>query len=265
MAGHHRRLRRWPDPGLPALRPADGGRLARTLDRRARCAHRRDDRLRRPPPLRGPRQTRDRQALDGRRGRQSFAPPRANGRELRRRRADDVRPWPRSHRRHARQARIHPRLSDRPLPPRSGSPGGADRLCHDRPDSRDCAGRSKALRVAGRHRDGRVDSAHLREHHVQEAGGRPQRPGARREDRLRGLPARGGASHRAGPDHDRSRGDAGLSYRRTAHRDGPAAGAGLRQRAGGRGGAAGSRWRRPGRPDGGDLCARRRDAAARRG
>ena len=59
---------------------------------------------RRPRP--GPRQ-----AFDRRRRRQGQPDARAAGRRLRRLRADDLRPRPRPHRRHARQARRHSRLS----------------------------------------------------------------------------------------------------------------------------------------------------------
>ena len=55
---------------------------------------------------------------------------------------------------------------------------------------RDRAGRQAALRAPGRDRDGRVDPAHRRQHHVEEAGRGPQRPGARREDRERRVPHR---------------------------------------------------------------------------
>ena len=51
-----------------------------------------------------------RQALDRRRRRQRLADAGADARRLRRLRADDLRPRPRPHRRHARQARFHPRL-----------------------------------------------------------------------------------------------------------------------------------------------------------
>ena len=51
-----------------------------------------------------------RQALDRRRRRQDQPVPGAAGRRLRRRGADDLGPRPRSHRRHARQARGDPRL-----------------------------------------------------------------------------------------------------------------------------------------------------------
>ena len=66
-----------------------------------------------------------RQAQHRRRRRQDVADPGAAGRRLRRAGADDVRPRPRAHRRHARQARGDSRLSRQPLA--RGDEGGAAR------------------------------------------------------------------------------------------------------------------------------------------
>ena len=158
-----------------------------------------------------------------------------------------------------------PGLPDRTLAARGARAGRADRLRHDGPDPGDRAGGPEALRPARRDRHRRIHSAHLREHHVQEAGRGAQRAGARREDRKRRVPARSRARARAGPHHDRPGRGARLSHRRAAHRDGPAAGPGLRPRAGGGGGDRGLAGRGPADLHGGDLRARRRDAAAGRG
>ena len=53
-----------------------------------------------------------RQAFDGRRRRQGQPDAGTAGGRVRRARADDLRPRPRAHRRHVRQAREHPRLPD---------------------------------------------------------------------------------------------------------------------------------------------------------
>ena len=78
----------------------------------------------RPRLVRGrPRGPDPRQALDRRRRRHGQPHPGAAGRGVRRRRADDLGPRARSHRRHARQARQHPGLRRRrPTSPASGPP-----------------------------------------------------------------------------------------------------------------------------------------------
>ena len=90
-------------------------------------------------------------------------------------RADDLRPRPRPHRRHARQARFDPRLPhparQRPLP--HGRRGG--RLRHHRPDRRPRPRRQAPLRHPRRHRDGRIDAADHRLDPVEEARRRARR------------------------------------------------------------------------------------------
>ena len=104
-----------------------------------------------------------------RRRRQDVADPRAAGGGVRRRRADDVRPRPGPHRRHARQARSDPRLSRRISTSTSSAQVLARRrLRHDRPDRGDRPGRQDPLRPARRDRDGREHPAHHRVDHEQE-------------------------------------------------------------------------------------------------
>ena len=105
----------------PGRRLRDGGLLPRHDHRRARGADPGDARLGHRARL-GPAGPGRRQALDRRRRRQRLADARPGARRLRRLRADDLRPRPRPHRRHARQARRDPRLRHparrRDLPPR---------------------------------------------------------------------------------------------------------------------------------------------------
>ena len=248
--------------GLPDVRAAHGVYLPRARAGGAGRAHRRDDRLGRPAAVRRLPAAGGRQALDRRRGRQGLAPARADGGELRRRGADDVGARAGPHRRHARQARVHSRVPHQSLPAGGARPGRAAGLRHAGPDAGDRAGRQAALRPARRDRDGGIDPAHLREHHVEEAGRRAQRPGARREDRERRVPDRSRQVHRAGPHDDRAGRGARLPHGRAAHGDGPAAGPRLRQRARDGGGDRRAPRQRAGRPDGGHLRARRRDAGA---
>ena len=70
------------------------------------------------------------------------------------------------------------------------------------------------------------------------------------------------ARHRAGAHDDRPGRGPRLPHRRAAHRHGPPARPRLRQRARGRGGDRGASRQRSGRPDGGHLRPRRRDAGA---
>ena len=122
------------------------------------------------------------QALHRRRGRQDFAGDCAPGGGRRRGGADDQRPRPRPHRRHARQAGVHPRLPRQSLA--RGIPARARHLWlrADRPDRRDRARRQEALRPARRHRHRRKPAPDLRLHHEQEARRGHRRPGAGRED-----------------------------------------------------------------------------------
>ena len=117
-----------------------------------------------------------RQALDRRRRRHGEPGAGAGGRRLRRLRADDLGPRPRPYRRHARQARRHPRLRHRSRTSRLFRTRGArGRLRHHRPDRRPRAGRQAPLRHPRRDRDGRDRS---RPDHrldpVEEARGRPR-------------------------------------------------------------------------------------------
>ena len=255
-------VRGGPGAGLPDVGAAHGRLLSRARAGGAGGAHRRDDRLGRPAPLRRLRRPRGRQALDRRRRRQGVAASRADGGELRRRGADDVGPRARPHRRHARQARVDPRVPHRSLAAGGARPGRPAGLRHAGADAGDRARRQAALRAPGRHRHGGVDPAHRRQHHVEEAGRGTQRPRARREDRERRVPHGSRARHRARAHDDRPGRGPRLPHRRAAHGDGPPARPRLRQRARGRGGDRGTSRRRPGRPDGGHLRARRRDAGA---
>ena len=85
-----------------------------------------DDRQRRAarPVLRAPADRR--QALHRRRRRQDHAAAHPAGRGLRRRRAAALRPRPRAHRRHARQARVDPGLAGDAVATRSSSPSSRD-------------------------------------------------------------------------------------------------------------------------------------------
>ena len=100
--------------------------------------------------------------------------------------AEDVGPRPGPHRRHARQARVDSRLPHRPR--------RIDEFKRALRDVGTCIigqtaslvpGRQDALRPARRDRHGREHPAHRRVDHEQEAGGRQQRAGARREVRRR--------------------------------------------------------------------------------
>ena len=104
---------------------------------------------------------------------------------LRRRRAEDVGPRPRPHRRHARQARVDPRLPHQPHHRRVQARAARGRHAHHRPDRIARARRQEALRAARRHRHDREHAAHRRVDHEQEARGREQRPRARRQVRRR--------------------------------------------------------------------------------
>ena len=117
--GRDRRLHRRPHERRGDRRPGrrlrHGGLLSRHDARRARRADPRDDALGRKPRLarRQPARPDRRQALDRRRRRQRLADAGADARRLRRLCADDLRPRPRPHRRHARQARFDSRATSR--------------------------------------------------------------------------------------------------------------------------------------------------------
>ncbi len=95
-------------------RAADGDLLQRPVPGRAARVDGRDDRLGRAARPHPAAQADRGQALDRWRRRQGVADPRPAGGELRRRRAPAFRPRPRAHRRHARQARVDPRLARHP-------------------------------------------------------------------------------------------------------------------------------------------------------
>ena len=149
---------------LPDVRAPDGHRAARDDAGGDRRADRRDGPVGRPRrPIRACR-CRDagRQAQHRRRRRQDVARPGAARGRLRRARADDVGPRPRPHRRHARQARGHSRVSHRRCRSRScGSASPTIGCALIGQTSRDRAGRPEALRAARRHRHGREHPAHL--------------------------------------------------------------------------------------------------------
>ncbi len=149
-------------------------------------AHRRDGAERRADrPARGDRPARRRQALDRRRGGQGDARSRARRRGVRRALREDERPRPRAYGRHARQARVDPRLPHRADDGRVHRAGEGDRHRRRRPERRPRPGGQEALRAARRDGDRRQPAAHRGEHHVEEdrLGRRRDRP--RREGRRR--------------------------------------------------------------------------------
>ena len=111
---------------------------------------------------------------------------RAAARLLRFASADDLRPRPRRNRRHARQARSHPRLPHEPFSTAEMQAGRPQsRLRDQRRHRRPRPGRPQALRPPRRHGHRPLDPAHHRQHHEQEAGRRTRRARARREIRQR--------------------------------------------------------------------------------
>ena len=146
-----------------------------------------------------------RQALDRRRRRQGLADAGADRRGLRREGADDLRPRPRPHRRHARQARRDPRLRHDARPGPAARRRRRGRLRDHRPDAGARARRPPLLRAARRDRHGRVDPADRRLDPVQEARRRARRARDGRQGRLGRLPARARAQRRAGARDRRRR------------------------------------------------------------
>ena len=136
----------------------------------------------------GPARPGARQALDRRRRRQRQPDARARRRGLRRLRADDLRPRPRPHRRHARQARLHSRLrlaaghrhcfAGRRA--RSAAPSSARPPTSRPPTSASTPSATSPATVES-------IAAHHRLDPVEEARRRPRRPGHGREVRLRRL------------------------------------------------------------------------------
>ena len=128
-----------------------------------------------------------RQAFDRRRRRQRQPDAGADARRVRRLRADDFGARPRPYRRHARQARLDPRLRlaarQRAIP----QGRGRSRLRDHRPDRKPRARRQAALCDPRRDGDGRVDPADHRLDPLQETRRGPARPGHGREDRQRRL------------------------------------------------------------------------------
>ena len=182
--GVHRRVRarrraRVPDRGVP-----HGGVVLRPDARRDLChdgcdgGERRHRRPRNPArsPCRG-------QALDGRRRRQDHDRGRAGRRRVRRSVREDERARARPHGRHARQARVHPRLSRRADDRRAGRADTRDRNRCRRANRRPRAGRQEALRAARRDGDDRPGLADRGEHHVQEDRRRRERRRPRRQGR----------------------------------------------------------------------------------
>ncbi len=107
-------------------------------------------------------------------------------------RADDLGPRARPHRRHPRQAGVHPGLSRAASPSPSSAPSCArPRPRPHRPDARDRPRRPQALRAPRRHAHGGEPAPHRRLHHEQEDGRGDRRPGPGREDRRTGpfMPA----------------------------------------------------------------------------
>ena len=175
----------------------------RALRRRAEHLDRAHDRLGRAPrPVRTVAPDR-RQALDRRRRRQGLDHPGATGGRVRRRGAPAVGSRPRSHRRHAGQARIDPGVARQPEQRRRPSPARGRRRGHLRGRGRARAHRPAPLRAARRDRDGRVHPPDLLVDHVQEDRRGHGRPGARRQGRARRLHE--GPRERAGPGHDDGR------------------------------------------------------------
>ena len=147
-----------------------------------------------------------RQALDRRRRRQDVARGRPDRRRVRRAVREDERPRARAHGRHARQARVDPRLPRRARDRRVRRAGARRRHGDHRPDRRPRPGRPHALRAARRDRDRRPALADRGVDHVEEArrgraGDRARREGRRRrvhEDaRRRAAARRGDARARA--------------------------------------------------------------------
>ena len=100
-----------------------------------------------------------RQALHRRRRRQDHAAAGAAGRGVRRRGAAAVRPRPRPHRRHPRQAGVDPGLAGDAVATRRCSPSSRRRRGDLRGRRRAGAGGQEALRAARRHRHRRGDPA----------------------------------------------------------------------------------------------------------
>ena len=238
----------------------------RGLDRaETRRAHRGDAAQRRDARSLRSRQAAHRQALHGRRRRQGVHRARAAHRVARRRRADDVGARAGTHRRHARQAGIDPRLRD-----------GISRSTQARAqlEPLGCAliGQTEEIAPADRKmyalRDatGTVESIPLIAASIMSkklAEGLTglvldvkRGSGAFLPDLERGLEL-ASTMIELGADH-------GLPGRRAAHRDGPAARPRVRQRARGRGVDRRAARRGTVRSHVGDLRARRRDARARR-
>ena len=109
-----------------------------------------------------------RQALDRRRRRQDLARRRPDRRGLRRPVREDERAGSRAHRRHARQARVDPRVPRRALEGGVRRAGARRRARDHRADGRPRPRRQAALRAPRRDRDRGQHPADRGEHHVEE-------------------------------------------------------------------------------------------------
>ncbi len=233
--------RRRADVGL-----GDGGAAERHGPPGDPRPHAGDDRLGGADVVRGPRTADRRQALDRRRRRQDHAAARPARRRVRRRGAAALRPRARPHRRHARQARVDPRMARGRDARRDAAAAGRHRRRDLRRGRRPRSCGQAAVRPPRHHRHRRGDPADRVEHHVEEDRRGHERARARREVRLRRLPPPSRGRRRARPHDGRPRHRRRGDDRRAPHRHVGAARARGRQR--GRGGRErrGARGRRPG-------------------
>ena len=215
-----RRHRRRHDRRRPGRRVRDGGSVPRHVAGRVRGVHARDAGFGRGLQLGALRGARPgaRQALDRRHRRPRVAGARADARRLRRLGADDRRPRPRAHRRHARQARIDSRI-----PVAAGARTRAARVegrgRRDRRRGRaHRARRPAALCHPRRDRDGRLHPVDRRVDPVEETFRRPRCAGARRQEGRRRGAAGSRPRARTRARDRRHRGGGGTAGRRLPDR-----------------------------------------------